>query len=68
MDDNDAATVPSGTGILHCLRALAQEAATLRLLRTLSAIEDAMDMAAFETGSDMAGETQQSEPSRPVLH
>ena len=40
---------PSASGILHCLRALAEEAAALNLLRTFSAIEEALEMACFES-------------------
>jgi hypothetical protein len=62
MDNNNLEVFPSVVGLLHCLRALAQEAATLNLLRTLSAIEDAMEAAAVESGAD--GERMK----RAVLH
>jgi hypothetical protein len=52
MDNSNLDVFPSVAGLLQCLRALAQEAATLNLLRTLSAIEDAMEAAAFESGAD----------------
>ena len=51
---------PSATGILQCLKLLAAEAASLKLLRTLSAIEEALEMAATESGMD--------EVAQPVLH
>jgi hypothetical protein len=45
----------SASGILQCLRLLAEEAASLNLLRTLSAIQEALETAAEESGgSDYA--------------
>ena len=41
---NDLALTASATGILQCLKLLAAEAASLKLTRTLSAIEDALVM------------------------
>ena len=52
MDDNDLVMPASAFGILRCLRALAQEASSLQMFRTLSAIEDALDVAAGESGID----------------
>ena len=52
MDDEDFATQASASGILQCLRSLASEAASLHMLRTLSAIEDALEAAACESGMD----------------
>ena len=60
MDELEESLAPSATGILQCLKLLAAEAASLKLLRTLSAIEDALEMAATETGMD--------ELESPVLH
>ncbi len=68
MNENDLALAPSATGILQCLKLLAAEAASLKLLRTLSAIEDALQMAASESGMDDAGEELQQAPTRPVFH
>jgi hypothetical protein len=68
MDENDLGLAPSATGILQCLKLLAAEAASLKLVRTLSAIEDALEMAATESGMDAAGEQMQQHFTRPVLH
>ncbi len=67
VDENDLGLAPSVNGILHCLKFLAAEAASLKLLRTLSAIEDALEMAACESGSNGVEEPLE-EPARPVLH
>lgn len=68
MFENELALAPSATGILQCLKLLAAEAASLKLIRTLSAIEDALEMAASESGMDEAGEELQAGPTRPVVH
>ncbi len=68
MDENDLGLAPSATGILQCLKLLAAEAASLKLVRTLSAIEDALEMAASESGMDGAEEPMQQHFVRPVLH
>jgi len=68
MDDSDLALSPSATGILQCLRLLAAEAASLNLVRTLSAIEDALEMAANESGMDRIGEQFQDCYTRPIFH
>ncbi len=60
MDELEIGLTPSATGILQCLKLLAAEAASLKLLRTLSAIEEALEMAATESGMD--------EVAQPVLH
>jgi hypothetical protein len=57
---DDEAVSASAHGILQCLRLLAEEAATLNLQRTLSAIQDALETAADES----AGETA----AIPILH
>ncbi len=67
MDENELGLTPTVNGILHCLKFLAAEAASLKLLRTLTAIEDALEMAACESGTNGL-EEQQAEPARPVLH
>ncbi len=64
MDELEVGLGPSATGILQCLKLLAAEAASLKLLRTLSAIEDALEMAASESGI----EAEEEEVARPVLH
>jgi hypothetical protein len=51
---DDEAISASAHGILQCLRLLAEEAATLNLQRTLSAIQDALETAADESGSETA--------------
>ena len=51
MDEDDlcpAACEADATGILHCLRMLAEEAASLRLTRTLAALRQALDVCAAE--------------------
>ena len=67
LDENDLGLAPSVNGILHCLKFLAAEAASLKLLRTLSAIEDALDMAASESGVHGFDETPE-EPAVLLLH
>jgi hypothetical protein len=49
---SDETAVASASGILQCLRLLAEEAATLNMHRTLSAIQDALETAAEESGGD----------------
>jgi hypothetical protein len=68
MDKHDCALSPSAQGILKCLKALAQEAASLNLLRTLSAIEDALEAAANESGMDGLDEGTDFGRARPVFH
>jgi hypothetical protein len=68
MDEQDCSLSPNAQGILKCLQALAQEAASLNLLRTLSAIEDALEAAADESGMDGLNEGMGFERARPVLH
>jgi hypothetical protein len=48
----DDTALASASGILQCLRLLAEEAATLNLHRTLSAIQDALETAAEESGGE----------------
>jgi len=67
MDKQDRGTSPSANGILQCLKALAQEAASLHLFRTLSAIEDALEAAATESGMDSLEDALDCEPER-ILH
>jgi hypothetical protein len=67
MNANDR-TGPSATGILHCLKLLAQEAATLNLIRTLSALEDALEAAAVESGNEMMADAPGILPVRPIIH
>lgn len=68
MNENESALGASATGILQCLKLLAAEAASLKLLRTLSAIEEALEMAASESGMDFDGDRLQQKPLRPVIH
>ena len=65
---NDLALTASATGILQCLKLLAAEAASLKLTRTLSAIEDALEMAACESGMDDVEEELPREVARPLIH
>jgi hypothetical protein len=60
MNLEDEAFSASASGILQCLRLLAEEAATLNLKRTLSAIQDALETVADESGAE--------EEAPPVLH
>ena len=64
--DEDGVASASANGILHCLRFLAQEAASLNLLRTLSAIEDALETALYESGREIRRDPQLS--PMPLLH
>ncbi len=48
----DETVLASASGILQCLRLLAEEAATLNLHRTLSAIQEALETAAEESGGE----------------
>ncbi len=52
-EESDCRDVPDVAAIMHCLRFLAEEAAAMRLTRTLCAIEGALQAAARE--GDMAG-------------
>ncbi len=65
MDDSDIS--PSAHGILQCLRALAQEAASLNLPLTLSAIEDAFEAASCESGLETTDIIRAS-PARRIFH
>jgi len=56
MDDKDFAIQASAFGILRCLRSLASEASSLHMFRTLTAIEDALEAAACESGMDSPDE------------
>ncbi len=47
-DDENFPTTSAATGILHCLRMLAEEAATLRLTRTQAALLEAIEICAAE--------------------
>jgi hypothetical protein len=67
--DDDAQTMPSddltASGIVQCLRMLAEEAAALRLARTLAALQTAIDVCAAET--DHGGVTI-APPPGTLLH
>ena len=67
MHNNDSAAPASATGILNCLKLLAQEAASLNLTRTLTAIEDALEMAASESGAESIN-VKRFELPRPMVH
>ncbi len=68
MDDTDYALSSSAFGILRCLRALAEEAAALNLHRTLSAIEDALEAAAGESGVGGIDEQYAGALPPPIVH
>ncbi|HTR16866.1 MAG TPA: hypothetical protein VMI52_07525 [Acetobacteraceae bacterium] len=57
MDYEDDAVPANANGISQCLRMLAEEAAALRLTRTLSAIKDALEIAKAESGDETGAET-----------
>ncbi len=50
--DEDSALTASASGILHCLRVLAEEAAHLRLDAAVFAIREAIETMAIESGAD----------------
>jgi hypothetical protein len=68
MSDADQVMPPSASGILQCLRALAQEAAMLNLKRTLSAIEVAMDVAVVESSAEATSENPPDRAAPTILH
>jgi hypothetical protein len=49
--DNDAAAAPSANGIAECLRMLADEAAALRLPRTLMALLETAQICSIEAAA-----------------
>jgi hypothetical protein len=66
MDDDNALLV-SAAGIMHCLRVLADEAATLKLHRSVFAIHDAMQTVALESGAEVFGAfADTTEPAAPA--
>jgi hypothetical protein len=68
MDEDDlrsSACEADATGILHCLRMLAEEAASLRLTRTLAALRQALDVCAAEKVVDVPAD-EPDEPPTPV--
>lgn len=48
----------NATGIMQCLRMLAEEAASLRLARTLAALREAIDVCAAENVMDATADEQ----------
>jgi hypothetical protein len=68
MDDNDAVMSASAYGLLRCLRALAEEASSLQMFRTLSAIEDALEAAAGESGMDCTEDMANAGYTSHILH
>lgn len=68
MDDDDALRA-SATGILNCLRLLAEEAATLRLDRSLLAIREALETVRAERDDARLGPDLGAPGERPrMLH
>jgi len=65
--DNAEECGPTAEGIVHCLRMLATEAASLNLARTLAAIEEAMQTCQVEHGTGF-GDFLLGLTSGPVLH
>jgi hypothetical protein len=59
MDDSEFEMQASASGILRCLRSLAEEASSLHMYRTLSAIENALEAAACECGMETPDEVSQ---------
>jgi hypothetical protein len=68
MDDDDLVMSPSAFGLLRCLRSLAEEASSLQMFRTLSAIEDALDAAAGESGLDCPESLEHLDRTSQLLH
>jgi hypothetical protein len=68
MDEEDRGLSPSVNGILNCLKALAEEAASLNMRRTLLAIEDAFEAAAIESGLDTYEDFTRVAATRTLLH
>lgn len=59
MHDDDPSSTP--VGLLHCLRLLADEASTLKLTRTLAALQQAMETCRTEA-------TSRGRPFSAALH
>jgi hypothetical protein len=68
MNDDEFVPAADAYGILRCLRALAQEASSLHMLRTLSAIEDALEAAARESGMDCLEDVSNQVNAGILLH
>ena len=68
MDHDDSlACDATATGILQCLRMLAEEAASLQLNRTLVALRDAIAACASEREEPLFGPAESAERPR-LLH
>jgi hypothetical protein len=65
--DNESAIAASATGIVQCLRMLAEEAASLNLRQTLEAIREAMQACAAE-GSELPTLAHAFRRHRPLIH
>jgi hypothetical protein len=65
--DDDNALHASATGIIHCLRLLADEAATLHLHGAVFAIHDAIQAVATESGAGVfAAFAEPAESPSPI--
>ena len=68
MPDDEADEAPSAEGILRCLQALADEAASLRLPRTTNALYRAQAACAAEATGELAVLMAMPRPANARLH
>ncbi len=69
MDENDAMSCDAtATGILECLRMLADEAASLQLGRTLTALHEAIVVCAAERFNPLADMDEAGWSAMRVIH
>jgi hypothetical protein len=59
---------PAASGILHCLKMLAEEATALHLPRTLDALQRAMAACAAEAANPLAMLMEMERPAGARLH
>jgi len=69
-DDKSVAPTPSPRGIVDCLRMLAEEAAALRLPRTLMALLETAEICGIEASAitPVPGAAEHSKPRPPDTH
>lgn len=66
FDDSDIDSTPTASGIVQCLRMLAEEAVALGLSQTLAALRDAMTVCTNEGALvEMAG--REAQPADPAM-
>jgi hypothetical protein len=70
MDDDDSTSAsPSATGIMQCLRMLAEEAGSLRLVRTLLLLREAAEVCHDEAlAFKLLGGEDNAHPGHALLH